>query len=147
MQESSEPIVVEEIYSAPPEVVWEAITEPEQMREWYFDTIKEFRPKVGFETCFDVDCEGDTFPHRWTVTEVIPAEKLVYRWRYDGYAGDSFVTWELQEDPDGTRIKVTHTCTESFPQDHSVFDEDACMDAWDYFISQTLPEYLANHRY
>ena len=145
MEKSSEPIVVEETLNASQDIVWEAITDPETMRQWFFETIKEFKPEVGFETCFNVECDGTQYPHRWNVTEVIPGEKLVYRWRYDGYDGDSTVTWELSHESFGTKLKLTHVCHESFPQDNPLFSEDACIDAWGYFITQTLPEYLENN--
>ncbi|MBT5707968.1 MAG: SRPBCC domain-containing protein [Verrucomicrobia bacterium] len=142
MENLNEPVIVEETYDASPELVWEAITEADLMREWYFDTIKQFEAKVGFETCFEVTCEEVVYPHRWQVTEVVPGKRLVYRWRYDGYPGDSYVTWELFPESTGTKLKLTHKGHETFPQDNPVFGEDACLDAWHYFIQQTLPEYL-----
>ncbi len=35
-------------------------------------------------------------------------EKLQYSWRYDGYEGNSFVTFELFAEGDKTRVKLTH---------------------------------------
>lgn len=146
MENPNEPVVVEETYDASPELVWAAITEVDRMRQWYFETIQEFEPKVGFETCFDVTCEEVVYPHRWQVLEVDPGNLLVYRWRYDGYTGDSQVTWELFPSSSGTKLKLTHVGHETFPKDNPVFGEDACLDAWHYFIQQTLPEYLAEIR-
>ena len=37
-----DPIIVEQTYSAPPASVWKAITNPEQMRQWYFKPMKYF---------------------------------------------------------------------------------------------------------
>ena len=55
MKKGDEPIIVEEIYQAPLEKVWSALTEIEQMKQWYFDNIPAFKPEVGFETKFDVN--------------------------------------------------------------------------------------------
>ncbi|MDP2890989.1 MAG: SRPBCC domain-containing protein, partial [Bacteroidota bacterium] len=43
--------VLEQIYSAPVEIVWRAITSKEEMKQWYFN-FKEFVPEVGFEFQF-----------------------------------------------------------------------------------------------
>ena len=146
MANMSDPIVVEQLLPSSPSTVWKAITDPAQMREWFFDSIEDFRPEVGFETCFNVECDGNDYLHRWEVTEVVPKVKLVYRWRYDGYPGDSHVSWELIPDGDDTLLKFTHTGHDTFPQDNEVFSYEACLDGWHYFITQTLPEYLEANR-
>ena len=48
---NSEPFVIERIYNAPVAKVWKAITDRDEMKEWYFD-LEEFRPEVGFEFGF-----------------------------------------------------------------------------------------------
>lgn len=44
--EKTSPLVVERSYDAPPEQIWQAITDPEQMKKWYFD-LPGFRAEVG----------------------------------------------------------------------------------------------------
>lgn len=39
--------VIEQTFDSPIEQVWKAITDSEQMKQWYFD-IAEFKPEVGF---------------------------------------------------------------------------------------------------
>jgi uncharacterized protein YndB with AHSA1/START domain len=51
----NEPIIIERVYHAPVEKVWHAITDLEQMRQWYFPALVEFEPEIGFETRFDVE--------------------------------------------------------------------------------------------
>lgn len=60
----------------PREKVWEAITEKEQMKQWFFEEIEDFKPEVGFETAFDVAFENKNFRHQWKITEVIPPVKI-----------------------------------------------------------------------
>ena len=60
----ADPIVVEQTYKTAVATVWKAITEPDQMRQWFFEPMMEFKPEVGFETEFDVECEGQVFPHQ-----------------------------------------------------------------------------------
>ena len=111
----AEEIVIERTFNAPIERVWSALTDVEQMREWYFD-LKEFRPEVGFEFEFVVEHEGTTYHHLCKIIEVIPQKKIAYTWRYKGAPGDSLVTFELFVEGDKTRLTLTHTGIESFPK-------------------------------
>jgi uncharacterized protein YndB with AHSA1/START domain len=88
-------IVIERTYNASAEKVWNAITDKDEMKKWYFD-LAEFKPEPGFEFQFYGEGkQGEKFLHLCKVIEVIPKKKLTYSWRYDGYEGDSFVTFEL----------------------------------------------------
>ena len=108
------PLVIERTFAAPAARVWKAITSREAMQQWGFDT-KEFRPEVGFAFRMDAEHEGVTWVHLCRVTEVIPGKKLAYSWCYQGYAGDSLVTFELFPEGKNTRLRLTHTGLESFP--------------------------------
>ena len=111
----AESVIVEITLNAPVARVWQALTDVDQMREWYFD-LKEFKPQVGFEFEFVVEHEGTTYHHLCRVTEVIPEKKIAYTWRYKSEPGDSLVTIELFAEDDNTRLKLTHTGIESFPR-------------------------------
>ncbi|HEY1009998.1 MAG TPA: SRPBCC domain-containing protein, partial [Daejeonella sp.] len=47
----TKPLIVERTYHAPIERVWKAITNKDQMKEWYFD-LSEFRAEKGFKFSF-----------------------------------------------------------------------------------------------
>src|ERR1700738_4962904 len=89
------PFIIERVYEAPASNVWKAITQPELLKQWYFD-VPEFKPEPGFEFSFEGSgsCERPN-THLCRVTEVIAGKKLSYTWRYEGYEGDSLVTFEL----------------------------------------------------
>ena len=110
----TEPFIIERTYNAPVEKVWHAITDRDAMKKWYFD-IAEFKPEVGFEFSFTASDKGKTFLHLCKVTEVEPGKKITYSWRYDGEPGNSFVTWELFDEGDKTRLTLTHAGLETFP--------------------------------
>jgi uncharacterized protein YndB with AHSA1/START domain len=112
---TTEAIAIERTLNAPIARVWQALTDVDQMRQWYFD-LKEFRPQAGFEFEFVVEHEGNTYHHLCKVTEVIPEKKIAYTWRYKGEPGDSLVTFELFPERNKTRLKLTHTGIESFPR-------------------------------
>lgn len=113
--ESAEAVIVERTLNAPVARVWNALTDVDQMREWYFD-LKEFKPEVGFEFEFVVEHEGNRYHHLCRITEVLPEKKIAYTWRYKGEPGTSLVTFELSADGQKTRVKVTHTGIETFPK-------------------------------
>jgi len=108
-------IIVERTFDAPVGRVWTALTDVNEMRQWYFD-LRDFMLEIGFEFEFVVEHEGNTYHHLCKVTEVIPEKKIAYTWRYKGEPGDSLVTFELFSEDDKTRLKVTHTGIETFPK-------------------------------
>jgi uncharacterized protein YndB with AHSA1/START domain len=112
---TTEAIVIERTFQAPVAQLWKALTDVEEMRQWYFD-LKEFKPEVGFEFEFVVEHEGTSYHHLCRVTEVIPEQRIAYTWRYKGEPGVSLVTFELFPEANKTRLKLTHTGIETFPQ-------------------------------
>ena len=114
-EQTAEAIIVERIFSAPVPRVWNALTDPNQMQQWYFD-LKEFTPEIGFEFEFVVEHEGNSYHHLCRVAEVIPQKKIAYTWRYKGEPGNSLVTFELFPEGNKTRLKLTHTGIETFPK-------------------------------
>lgn len=138
---NSNPIVVEQTYDAPVVVVWKAITEKDQMRQWYFEPMAEFEPVVGFETRFNVHCEDKDYLHVWKVNSVVPPKLIAYTWRYEGYPGDSTVTWELSKVGDGTHLKLTHAGHETLQGD-PIFSRENCLAGWKYFVQESLKSFL-----
>ena len=85
----NDPFIIERTYNAPVDVVWKAITDKEQMKQWYFD-LAAFKPEVGFEFQFHGQGhKGEKYLHLCKITDVIPHKKLSYSWRYEGYPGNS----------------------------------------------------------
>ncbi|MCG8327641.1 MAG: SRPBCC domain-containing protein [Chitinophagales bacterium] len=142
MKKTEPPIVVEQIFNASINDIWNAVSEVDQMIQWFFENIPSFKPEVGFETSFIVENEGRIFPHLWRLTEVEPMKKIVYNWKYEGYSGDSFVTFELFEEGNQTKLKLTHEVVESFQSGIPEFTRESCIGGWNYFIKENLKKYL-----
>jgi uncharacterized protein YndB with AHSA1/START domain len=134
------PFVIERTYNASADRVWQAITDRDKMEQWYFK-LKEFKPEVGFEFEFEGGPPEKTFLHLCKVTEVIPGKKLTHSWRYDGYEGNSFVTWEIFDEGDKTRVKLTHAGLETFPAIPEFAKENFVM-GWTDILGRMLKEYL-----
>lgn len=137
----AEPLIVERTYNAPAARVWEAITNKEQMKQWYFD-LESFKPEVGFRFKFYASNEDRTFLHECEITEVIPGRKLVHSWRYANYPGDSSVSFELFPEGDKTRLVLTHTGLETFPADNPDFSRNNFTMGWTAIIGQHLKEFV-----
>ena len=141
MASESGPIVVEQVYSASIDQLWDAITRPEQMRQWYFE-VDDFQATVGFEAEFSVETGGREFPHVWKVTDVVARKSITYNWTYRGYPGDSDVTFELFEQGGRARLRLIHKGMESFPQDIPEFTRQSCVAGWKYFVRERLKGFL-----
>jgi uncharacterized protein YndB with AHSA1/START domain len=144
MKKEDEPIVVEATFNTSIDKVWDAITNHSQMIQWYFDNIPAFKPEVGFETQFTIENEGRIFPHIWKITDAVMNAKITYTWKYEGYPGDAYVTFELSELEDKTKLKLTVTILEDFPDDVPEFRREACIGGWNYFLNNRLKEFLEN---
>jgi uncharacterized protein YndB with AHSA1/START domain len=124
------------------EAVWSAITEIDQMRQWYFENIPSFKPEVGFETQFNVESQERNFLHLWKVTEAVPLKKIKYTWKFEGYPGDSFVVFELFEHNNGTKLRLSTEVLEDFPADIPEFKRESGVAGWTFFIKKSLKEFL-----
>ena len=133
-------VVLERTFNAPVARVWKALTDVDQMRQWYFD-LKEFKPEVGFEFGSVVEHEGNTYDHRCKITEVIPQKKIAYTWRYHGHEGDSLVTFELFSEGEKARLKLTHEGVETFPKT-AAFAREKFEKGWTELIGSELKQFV-----
>lgn len=100
----------------PVETVWEALTDPTALGEWFMET--DFAPVVGHRFQFRaapvggwrgwVDCQ---------VTQVEPPRRLSFTWQGMAEHSVTQVTYELQSDGDGTRVRALH---EGFDRSHGL---------------------------
>ena len=73
---------------------------------------------------------------------MVKNKKLKHSWRYDGYEGNSFVTFELFDEGDKTRLKLTHEGLETFPANNPDFAKENFAEGWTYIIGKSLPEFV-----
>jgi uncharacterized protein YndB with AHSA1/START domain len=142
MKITDEPIIVEQVFDTSIENVWKAITVLDKMKQWFFNNIPSFDPVVGFETRFIIQVEDRVFPHVWKLTEVIPMKKITYNWRYEGYLGCAIVIFELFENGNQIKLRLTSTTIESFPDNIPEFKRESGVEGWNYFIKKSLKQYL-----
>ena len=103
------------VFPASPAEVWEALTEPGRLEEW-FASEAELDARPGGEGVFRW---GDGEERRAVVREAEPEERLVLDWEDEGR-----VVVELEEVDGGTRVRVV----EQSPEWSTALELHAC--AW-----------------
>jgi uncharacterized protein YndB with AHSA1/START domain len=128
-----------ELYvDASPEVVFEVVSRPEHLREWWPDdaALDDRSPGSTGELTFGRHGDGESpFVVPLTVVESVPPRLFSFRWAYD---------LELAPSGAGTTLRLTETgfreqgweaaVLEAAYQDHA--------EGWGRFLPQ-LPEYVA----
>ena len=142
MQNPKEPIIVERVFPTSAVALWRALTDKDEMKQWYFD-LPEFKAEVGFKFTFTGGASPEKqYVHLCEVKEVVPCEKLSYSWRYDGYAGDSLVSFELIPQGEKTLLRLTHSGLHTFPSDNPDLAVHNFEAGWDAIVNQSLLGYV-----
>ncbi len=144
MKTTDDLIIVEETFNASLGSVWDAITNINLLRKWYFNNIPDFNATVGFTTKFDVTNGDRNYRHQWKVTEVIPKKLINYEWTFEEYEGRSNSLFELFENNSSTTLRLTVKVLEDFPDDIEEFKRESCTAGWNYFINGRLKDFLSN---
>lgn len=140
----TKPLIVERTLRATPARIWEALTNNDQMKQWYFQ-LGQFEAKVGFEfSFFGQGSKGEKYKHNCRITAVEPEKKLSYTWEYDGYEGSSEVTFELIPQGEETLVRITHTGLDSFPRNNPDFDPTSFSKGWNHILGISLKEFVEN---
>lgn len=130
---------------ATPEVVYEVISSPEHLREWWPDDA-DLDPVVGGTGTITFGQpgapDGATVPV--TVLEADPPRRFVFRWAYDGDVAtedNSFlVTFDLVPADGGTLLRFKETGFRERGWEGAVLEE-AYLDhvaGWDKFLPQLV---------
>jgi uncharacterized protein YndB with AHSA1/START domain len=126
-------------FEASPERVWEAITDPEQIRRWFPDRVEidEFQP--GHGSVFEWGNHGR---YAFEVEEMHAPERLVWRWARDpdvglGATPNTVVEWLLTRRDD--RGTILHLRESGFGTEELRQGND---DGWDKELGELI-EYLA----
>lgn len=84
---------------SPPDEVWRALTDEDELEEWFANDV-ELDPRPGGEGVFRWD---DGEERHALVEEVDPERRLAFTW------DDGRVEIELEETPAGTRVTVVES--------------------------------------
>jgi len=138
----STPLIKEFDYNVPIGKVWQALTDVDKMKEWYFPQLQKFEAIVGYK--FQFDDNSSEYQKEWVVTKVKDDRTLAHNWAYKGYPGSSEVIFDLFADENKTRLRVTQTDLESFPN-HPYFKTERFEWGWDNLLGQNLRHLLEHN--
>lgn len=135
-------VKVEAVFDATKSQVWEALTNTEIMKVWYFD-ISNFKLAVGSEFSF---YEGDKkeYLHEGEILKVEQNKVLQHTWKHPQQSkGSSIVTWEIEESGDN-KVKVTlsHEGLENFADGGPNFAPANYEMGWNAIVKTNLRNYL-----
>ncbi|HSP13360.1 MAG TPA: SRPBCC domain-containing protein [Thermoanaerobaculia bacterium] len=118
---AGEKLEVRRTYAAPPEKIFRAWTDPEEVKQWFppegyeaARTIIDLRPGGTYEWGLRKLPDGQPFCSTGTFIEIAAPRRLVYTWRWSGAseADETLVTVEFAKRGSGTEIVIRH---ERFP--------------------------------
>lgn len=113
--------------NASPEAVWNVLTDPGQIKKYFYgtDTISDW--KVGSSIEFSGEWEGQEYVDKGIILELIPERKLVYNyWSSVGGTQDipenyGLITYLLTPQNNGTLLEISQQGFENEEKrDHSV---------------------------
>jgi uncharacterized protein YndB with AHSA1/START domain len=84
---------------SPPDEVWRALTDPDELEQWFANDV-ELEPREGGEGTFRWD---DGEERHAVVEEFDPERRFAFTW------DDGHVVIELEELPAGTRVTVVES--------------------------------------
>lgn len=140
-------IIIEKLYRASISRIWRAITDKDQMKEWYF-TIDDFELKQDSVFNFYVDGDKEVYHHQCIIKEIIPEKKLSHTWTHPSHSnGESLLTWILQPTVGGTKVTLTHQGVDTFVDAGESFTRESFKAGWNEILKTSLREYLSRSRF
>jgi len=134
---------------ASPEVVFEVVSSPEHLKEWWPDeAVVEATAGAAGHLVFHRPAPEEVMVVPMTVVEARPPWLFSFRWVYE--AGDVpgpdnslLVTFELEPSGEGTRVRMTETGFRERGWEVAVLEEAyrEHSEGWDYFIPR-LGQYV-----
>jgi uncharacterized protein YndB with AHSA1/START domain len=104
---------VERIFDAPRSLVWRAFTDRELIGQWWGRgnklDIERFEPERGGHWRFVEHSEGGSHGFEGRYREVVPEERIVCTFEWDGMPGHVAVNTVVLEDLDDGRTRIIST--------------------------------------
>ncbi len=134
-------ISIEAIFDTTKEKVWEAITNPDIMKVWYFD-ISNFNLSVGTEFSF-YGSDGTSHLHKCKVLNFEENKFLQHTWSYPNDSkGNSVVSWNIKDVDGKVKVILTHEGIESFADSGPDFVSENFVMGWNELLKTNLRNYL-----
>lgn len=136
------PITVQFKINAPIEKVWKALTNKNEMKNWYFD-IPDFELEVGKQFNFYEPGDEKKYHHQGEILEIISHQKLKHSWSYPEFSNEkTTVNWEIQPADGETIVTLIHENIDNFKEFGENFSRESFTEGWNGIIGQGLRQYL-----
>lgn len=127
---------------ASPEVVYEVVSSPEHLREWWPDDADlEAAPGAIGSVSFGDRSTPDLNVVALTVVEADPPRRFSFRWDYDGEVATAenslLVTFDLIPSDGGTLLRFAETGYDEAAKPDEVYHDH--ISGWDYFLPRLAP--------
>jgi uncharacterized protein YndB with AHSA1/START domain len=123
--------------AATPEIVYEVVSRPEHLREWWPDDA-DLEPAVGATGTVSF---GPDNVENLTVVEADPPRRFAFRWVHDAdveaaLENSLLVTFDLTPADGGTLLRFTETGFRERGWEAALLEEQyrAHVDGWDFFL-------------
>jgi uncharacterized protein YndB with AHSA1/START domain len=131
---------------ASPETVFEVITSPEHLKEWWPDeAVIEASPGARGHLVFGEPGSPDAHVPQITVVDAEPARRFSFRWTHpEGEEADEgnslLVTFELAASEGGTLLRMTETGFREMGWEVAVLEEQYRdhSNGWDHFLPRLV---------
>ncbi|MCP1996402.1 SRPBCC domain-containing protein [Flavobacterium sp. HSC-61S13] len=128
-------VTSEMIIKAPTSVIWQALTDRDQMREWYFD-IADFKLELGETFNFYEPGEARQYHHQCIIKGIEPNQKFSHTWTHPSHSkGESLLTWTLEDLGDATKVSLQHQGLENFADAGPGFEPENYQKGWDGYMA------------
>ena len=106
-------VTIEAIFNSTKEKVWQAITDKEIMKVWYFD-IPSFNLENGADFSF-YEGEKKEYLHTCKILNIEENKLLQHTWMHPEQSkGSSVLTWKIDEVDEKVKVTLTHEGLENF---------------------------------
>ena len=136
------PIQISTKINAPIDLVWDAITNPDVMRQWFVG-VDRSEIQDG-DTYKFIEMFGDEqLLHECLILEMDEPSRLRHTWSYpDLSQASSTVTWNLEKQGNQTEVLLTHEGIHRLTSDLPDLTDQRLMSFWDNALNQHLKKFL-----
>ncbi len=113
------------IIKAPIDKVWDALTNPEMVKQYFFGSNQETNWNVGSKVLWTGEYEGTTYVDKGVVLEYFPNKKLSYSYLSSWSGLDDkpenylLVSYEVTQTESGTELIITQSNYDEEKAKHS----------------------------
>lgn len=141
------PVKMTRTFQASAHEIWNALTNEELTKQWYFDFKGQFKTEPGHTFEWMAGDKNKQWLHRGVIQEVKPEQKLSHTWEFPGYSGKALLTWELNEQsPTETQLQLTFEFLEVFDPETPALRRKNFVEGWTYFMEKGLKAFLASQK-